>query len=185
MYGHRGAVHLSADTCGGRAVTHSVDDSDRTRSGASPNAGHDFYLERYKYILQQINNVNENLYKFLAVYQALATAAVGAAIALFVNYKHWGVAPGPARVGVLALLTLESVVAVFTTLLIGAGVLSWLDYRHEECELTDLVVGPGFRSPPRVANFYRWYETYVVAFIVISSVVMWIFAIAFVLPRIK
>jgi hypothetical protein len=145
----------------------------------------DFSLERYKYILQQIHTVNENVYKFLAIYQALATTAVGAAVALFVSYKQWGVAPAVARSGVVGLLSIETVVAVFTELLIFIGVLAWLDYREEECELTDRAVQAGFRQRPKPGNFFRWYETYIMAFIAVSTMFMWVYALIFMLPVIK
>ncbi|MGV4988714.1 hypothetical protein ACVB8X_37605 [Streptomyces sp. NRAIS4] len=148
-------------------------------------AAQDFSLERYKYILQQIHAVNENVYKFLAIYQALATTAVGAAVALFVSYRQWGMAPEVARTGVIGLLLLETVVAVFTEILIFIGILNWLDYRSEECELTDRAVHPGFRKQPRPGNFFRWYETYIMAFIVVSTLFMWTYAVVFMLPMIR
>ena len=43
-----------------------------------------FKLERYKYILGQINFLNENLHKYLTLFQTLATAIVSAAVAVFV-----------------------------------------------------------------------------------------------------
>lgn len=148
-------------------------------------AVHDFSLERYKYILQQIHTSNENTYKFLAIYQALATTTVGAALVLFVNYHRWGIDPATVRTGVLGLMLLETIIAVFTALLIFIGILTWLDYRVEECELTDRVVHPGFRKAPRIRNFFRWYETYIVLFILASTAFMWFFALGFILPAIK
>lgn len=146
---------------------------------------HDFSLERYKYILQQIHTSNENTYKFLAIYQALATTTVGAALVLFVSYRGWGIDPATARTGVLGLVLLETVIAGFTALLIFIGILTWLDYRNEECELTDRVVHQGFRKAPRVRNFFRWYETYIVLFILASTAFMWVFALGFILPSIR
>src|ERR1700737_836434 len=64
----------------------------------------DFALERYKYILLQIHTVNDNLYRFLAIYQGLATTLIGGALALFVGYRTWGIASSTARGGVVGLL---------------------------------------------------------------------------------
>jgi hypothetical protein len=139
-------------------------------------------LERYKYILQQLHTLNENVYKFLALYQTLATALVGAGLALFVGYKRWGIEPATARSGIVALLWLVTLVAAFTMLLIVMGVLNWLDYRREECELADETVYPGFRKPPRLGNLFRWYETYILLFIASSMVFMWVYAINLILP---
>jgi hypothetical protein len=144
----------------------------------------DFHLERYRYILQQLHATNENVYRFLAIYQSLATAIAGAALALFVGYRKWGIEPGTARAGVVGLMCLVTLVAVFTILLVVIGVLTWLDYRTEECELTDEAVAPGFRSPPNRRNLVRWHETYIVAFVVVSLIAMWVLATAFLLPAI-
>ena len=145
----------------------------------------DFSLERYKYILGQIHAVNENVYKFLAIYQALATTTVGGALTVFVGYKHWGISSAVARTGVLGLIWLETIVACFTDLLIFIGVLTWLDYRREECELTDKAVHPGFRERPKIGNFFRWYETYIMLFIAASTVFVWFGGLVVVLPAMK
>jgi hypothetical protein len=143
-----------------------------------------FEVERYKYILQQLHTVNENVYRFLAIYQTIATVLVGAALTLFVRYEDWHIRPEVARIGIVAILLLLTVVAGFTVLLIVVGVLNWLDYRREECELTEVAVRPGFRHPPRTTNFWRWYETWMVAFIVGSLVFLWLGTVAVVLPAI-
>jgi hypothetical protein len=144
-----------------------------------------FEIERYKYLLQQLHTVNENVYRFLAIYQTLATVLVGAALTLFVRYDDWNVDREIARIGVVGLLLLITVIAAFTILLIVVGVLTWLDYRREECELTDVAVRPGFRRPPDPRNFWRWYETYVVIFILASVAVMWLGAAVVLLPAMR
>jgi predicted PurR-regulated permease PerM len=145
----------------------------------------EFALERYKYILQQIHATNENVYKFLALYQTLAGTLAAAGLALFVGYKGWGVTPTVTRAGLIGLLSLITVIGAFTILLVLVGILTWLDYRNEECELTDEIVYSGFRKKPRVRNFFRWYETYIVAFIATSIAFMWWFAATFILPFVK
>ncbi|MEV0910123.1 hypothetical protein [Streptomyces hokutonensis] len=145
----------------------------------------EFALERYRYILQQIHAVNENAHRFLALYQTLATALVSAALALFVGYREWSVPPSTARGGVIGLLTLVTMVAAFTSTLIVVGALAWLDFRNEECDITDEMVGPGFRKRPRPGNFLRWYETYVLLFILVSVITMWVLAAFLLLPAMR
>jgi hypothetical protein len=142
-------------------------------------------VERYRYLQQQLHTVNENVYRFLTIYQTLATTLVAGALALWVGYRRWGIDPALARHGVVGILLLVSVVAAFTVLLIFVGILNWLDYRHEECRLTDEIVYPGFRSPPRTRNLLRWYETWVLLFIAVSVAVMWVYALTVVLPAIR
>ena len=155
------------------------------RQATTAGALNEVQLERYKYILQQLHTLNENVYRFLALYQTLATVLIGAGLTLFVGYKQWGLDPGTARSGVVALLWLVTLIAAFTTLLIVMGILNWLDYRHEECELADETVYPGFRKPPRLGNLFRWYETYIVLFIVSSMVFMWVYATNLILPAMR
>ncbi|GHI95709.1 hypothetical protein [Streptomyces olivaceus] len=145
----------------------------------------EFALERYRYILQQIHTINENAYRFLAIYQTLATTLTGVALTLFVGYREWDIEPAAARDGVIGLLTLATVVAAFTITQITVGALSWIDYRNEECDITDEFVAPGFRKKPRPGNLIRWYETYMLAFVIISIVSMWLLAATLILPAIK
>ncbi|MFD9236422.1 hypothetical protein ACFWB3_14280 [[Kitasatospora] papulosa] len=135
--------------------------------------------------MQQIHAVNENAHRFLAIYQTLATTLVGAALAVFVGYRQWHVEPGTARAGVIGLLALVTVVAAFTVTLIVVGAVAWVDYRNEECDITDEMVGPGFRKRPRPGNLIRWYETYVLLFILVSVFTMWILVGFLILPEIK
>ena len=142
-------------------------------------------LERYKYILNQIHVMNENVYRFFAIFQALATAMVTAALGLFVGYSKWGISADTARTGVRGVLVLTTAVAAFTVLMVVVGVLSWLDYRREECELTEKYFVAGFRTRPRLRNFYRWYETYIVVFIVAITGVLWILGESILVARIR
>lgn len=157
-----------------------VDGSRRLRSGgpavdAAP-------LERYKFILQQLNALNENSFKVLALYQTLATATIGAGLALFVGYRNWEIDPVIARSGLVALLWLLTIIASFTILLLLIGILSWLDYRKEECELTDQIVYPGFRDPPRLKNALRWHEGYLILFVVCATAFVWVCGHVVLLP---
>jgi hypothetical protein len=144
-----------------------------------------FALERYRYILQQTNAINENVFRFLALYQTIATALVSGGLALFVGYRTWGITRSVARDGVIGALLLVTFIAAFMVVFLVVGTLSWLDYRHEECDLTDAVVYPGFRSRPKVGNAHRWYELYIILFILLSTVVLWVLAWVYVLPAMK
>ena len=145
----------------------------------------DFVLERYKYILQQIHAINENVYRFLAVYQSLAVTIIGGGLALYVGYRGWHIPTSVARTGIIGLMWLVTIVAAFAVLLIIMGMVNWWDYRKEECELTDAAVRPGFRKPPQLQNLLRWYETYIVLFIVGSITFLWAYTFAFILPTMK
>ena len=140
-------------------------------------------VERYKFIQQQIHSLNENVYRFLAIYQTIATVVSSAGIGLFVGYRKWGISSSVAQAGVKGLLVLLTVVAAYTVLLILVGVFAWLDYRREENVLTERLVGSEFRLPPTSRNLFRWYETYIVLFILSSIAVLWFLAGVLVLPN--
>jgi uncharacterized membrane protein len=144
-----------------------------------------FALERYKYILRQIHAVNENVYRFLAIYQTLVVTLTSGGLALFLGYRKWGIQASVARTGMLGLMWLITVIAAFVVLLIIVGLLSWLDYRREECRLTDTEVRPGFREPPHLTNFFRWYETYIILFIFVSIAFLWGYTLGLILPEMK
>lgn len=144
----------------------------------------EFKVERYRFILQQLHSINENVYRFLGIYQALSVAMVTAGLGLMVGYKKWGIDPDAAKVGVIGLMLLISLTATTVVLLVLAGLASWVDYRREECRLVDPVVHSNFRSPPDIRNWYRWYETYVIIFILFTVTFLWIGTYAFVLPLI-
>lgn len=142
----------------------------------------DFGLERYKFILQQMQALDENVHRFLTIYQTLTSTLVGGGLALFVGYRKWGIRTGTARSGVIGMMWLVTIIAAFTVLLIIAGILNWLDYRREECDLTDTVVRRGFRKAPEPRNFFRWHETHIILFVIGSVVFLWIFVLIYILP---
>lgn len=182
--GHKS--HASQGLSGTRDRSGTLDIESRDSAGARrAEIAKELSYERYRFILQQINAINENVYRFLAIYQTLITALAGAEIALFLGYKRWSLTPHLASDGVLALLVLQSSVACFTALMIIVGILSWFDYRNEECDLADRLVEAGFRSRPRKSNFYRWYETYIVIFIMVSVGLVWGLSVVLILPNIK
>jgi hypothetical protein len=125
----------------------------------------DFKLERYKYILKQLHFLNDSLHKYLTLFQALATAIVSAAVTVFVSWKKLEISPEIAQLSIHILLALLFLVSLFVGLSVIAGIFSWIDYRREEVQLLNSVVGPGFRSAPTMRNIFRWYETYVVLFL--------------------
>jgi hypothetical protein len=145
----------------------------------------EFHLERYRFILQQLHTVNENVYRFLGIYQTIVTTIAGGMVALLLGFRTWGIDPATARAGVIGLMCLISLVGAFTILLLVVGMLTWLDYRREECDLTDEAVHPGFRQPPRPRNFVRWYETYIAGFVISMTVLLWLFVAIFALPAIN
>jgi len=151
--------------------------------GAKPDTAHDFKLERYKFLLQQINLLNENAHRQLTLYQLLATAVIGAGMLLFLKWRERKLDAVDARIATRALLGLLGILTLFVVASIVVGVVSWLDYRREEAEFLNREVEPGFCSPPDTRNVQRWTEIYIGLFILVVYLVVAAFVEWQVIPR--
>lgn len=145
----------------------------------------EYKLEYYKYILGQIQNINSNTYKYLAFFQTLTTVIVGAGIAIFINWEKIGISPEIAQVSMQALLVLLWILTVFVMISIFSGILSWIDYRNEEVDLLEGVLEENFRKRPKVRNFWRWYETYILLLIIVATSGITFFVGSLVIPLIN
>jgi hypothetical protein len=144
-----------------------------------------FLLERYKFILGELHSLNENIHRYLTLFQALATAIVAAGAALFVSWRKLEISADVARVTIETLLGVLIVLALFIILWIVSGIFSWLDYRNEEVKLLDVVVGQGARAKPSLGNFWRWHETYLLLLLVVIILGSYFFTQCVVIPAIK
>ena len=147
--------------------------------------GADFKLERYKYILQEIYSLNDNVHKYLSLFQTLVTAIIGGGVTIFISWKSLNISAEVARVGIQGLLGLLIILTLFVIFSILAGAFTWFDYRNEEVELLDQAIKPGFRKPPKAINFWRWHETYLLLFIMIVAVVIYIYVQSQIIPLIR
>lgn len=145
----------------------------------------DFKLERYKYILQQLNALNEHTHKYLTLFQTMITAIVSGGIIIFVSWKQLNIEPSLARLGLQAIVFLLIGAGVFVASSIVAGICSWLDYRNEEVRLLIDIVGDGFRKPPEWRNIWRWHELYVLLFLIVITIGLVLFFELWVLPLIE
>jgi len=145
----------------------------------------DFELEYYKYILQQLQFLNENTHKYLTLFQTLATAVVGGGVLIFISWRQVNIDAGTAKVGINGLLWLFIILGVFVVFSIISNVLSWYDYRHEEVKLLKKEVGTEFRKAPKWRNLYRWNETYLLIFIIVVIIAVVVFVKGQVLPLIQ
>jgi hypothetical protein len=145
----------------------------------------EFQIERYKYILQEIHALNQNFHNYLTLFQTLASAIIGIGVSLFVSRTSLNIQPDVAKVGIESLLGLLILLTVFVIASITAGIYSWFDYRKEEVELLNQVVGVGFRANPNVRNIWRWRETYLILFILLFTAAVYFFVEVRIVPLIK
>ena len=145
----------------------------------------EFKLERYKYILGQIKSLNENIYKYLTLFQTLTTAIIGAGVSVFLSWRNLNITADVARLAIRCLLGLLIILGIFSITSIAIGVVSWFDYRKEEVNLLNQVVYLGFRKLPKLSNWWRWYETYIIALILIVIITVYIVVETNIIPLIN
>lgn len=141
----------------------------------------DFKMERLRFVLQQIDRLNERLDKRIALYQTLMVAIVSGIASIYVGRAALGIDDAVARTGIYALLVLAYFVTAFVIVLTVVGVLSWRNYRNDEVAIFDDVVRPGYRGTVRMTNFWRWHETYLVLFLACVPVGLNYFVVRFLL----
>lgn len=160
--------------------------SNPSPSHSSPDPIQDFYLERYKYILAEIRSLNENVHKYLNVFQTLATAISTAGVAVFVGQKQLSLTPEIAKIAIQGLLGLLIILALYVVVSITVGIYAWFDYRKEEVKLLELIFGSrNFREPPKLGNLFYWQETYIILFIVLAVSAITIYVQENIIPLIK
>lgn len=141
--------------------------------------------ERYRYILRRIETLNEAGHRMMRFYYSLASAIVGAGVAVFVGWKKLGVSPALAETAVFGLVLLLLLLAVFVVLSLVANLFSWMAYRREEAVLSRNHAPELSRDEAKWSNAWRWTETYDVLFVICSVSIMWAFVGCEVIPRIR
>lgn len=144
-----------------------------------------FQVERYKFILQEIHTLNENFHKYLILFQTLLTGILSGGVVIFTSWQNLAIPPEVVKLSIQSLLGVMIVLTLFVVTTIIVGVISWFDYRNEEVDLLDAMVGKGFRKKPSVSNIWRWHETYLIIFILVIVVSIYFYVRLIMLPAIK
>lgn len=145
----------------------------------------EFYLERYKFILGEIKSLNENVHKYITLFQTLSTAIVGAVVYVLINYKSQNIHPELAIIGLKGLYWLLIALSLFVIFQIISGIFTWVDYRNEEVDFLENYVSKGIRSRPNFSNFWRWHETYLIIFVVTVTILAVCFIEWYLIPNIQ
>lgn len=123
-------------------------------------------LERYRYILDRKKSLNENTFKIVSFYQAVALIIGTAQFAICDRISTTELDLDLAKAGSYGLLFLMLLSSLVSVIAVAGGIASWIDYRREEMTIeTDS--GLLAREGPSLRNALRWYETYI-AFGVVS-----------------
>ncbi|WP_252088843.1 hypothetical protein [Pseudomonas sp. MWU13-3659] len=127
-----------------------------------------FKIEKYKYILARKQALNEVTFKIVAVYQALILALFAGQYAVYTSAGKGTLTPALALQSTYVLFALFVMVSVLILALLVGGVFSWMSYRQDESEIELAVTGVPKR-PIALADLWRWYETYLVLFVLVFS----------------
>jgi hypothetical protein len=133
----------------------------------------DFKIERYRHINGQLAALNDGVHKYLLFYQTLAAAIIAGVATFIVSAPEHGVAPVISNKIIRAAGWLLLLGGLFTAVLVASSILSWFDYRKEECELLDQCVATGWRSKPKARNFWRWPEIWILLLMVLATLFLW------------
>ena len=91
-----------------------------------------------------MHTLNENMQKYLTIFQTLTTAIIEAGIIFFlIGGESLNLSANLASAGIRGLMGLLIVLSIFVILSIVSGIYSWIDFRREEVDLLDHAVRPG------------------------------------------
>ena len=125
----------------------------------------DFEKERYRFILEKIQFLDQSTYKLLALFQSLTCAVIGAAVTVLITWKSLSLTAKTAQMAILSLFYLFSLLVIFVIASMVAVMCSWYDYRKEEVELINKSVQEDIRASPSKGNLWRWTETWFIALV--------------------
>jgi hypothetical protein len=121
----------------------------------------DFQLERYKYVLSQKQKLDETTWKVVSMYQSAVFVLGSGIFAVAAASDKAALSRELSFIGLSALYCLFLILSAFSIILLVSGMLSWLAYRRDEDEIM-LIAGGTPKSPVRIVDIFRWYETYVI-----------------------
>lgn len=144
-----------------------------------------FKVERLKFILQQIDQLNRGVDKHIATFQVVFTGIVTAVASIYVGASKLGIEKDVAAKAMAAMVGVSALVSAFMLMLLVSGVCAWLEYRNDEADILDEMVRPGYRRRPSVVNFWRWHETYFALLVVCAPVGLAFFVTYYLIPSLK
>jgi energy-coupling factor transporter transmembrane protein EcfT len=127
---------------------------------------HQAYIERYKYVLEQKRSLNQNTFTILTIFQGGAAVLVAAQYSVCVELLKTPATKHVAFVASCVVITLFVLLGVFSIIFIVGGISNWFRYKNEQSNIeTEIFEIPSQSS--KNLNLLTWYETYVIAVIVI------------------
>ena len=127
-------------------------------------------IERYRFVLSELTRLSENTHRHTRYLLTVFPTVSSAIIALKFGEKGLDIRMASKIAGVI--LVMFSVVSFFVIISVISDIASWFDYRNEEVKLINMM-GGDFRKAPKIKNLWRWYETYLIGFVLFFVMIGW------------
>jgi hypothetical protein len=138
-------------------------------------------LERYRYILDRKKSLNENTFKIVSFFQAIALVIGTAQFAVVDRLSAGSLILNLAKTGSYGLIALMILSSLASVIAIVGGIANWMDYRREEMAI-EIDAGLPPREGPSLRNALRWYETYIATGILIYAALYVVLILIWVIP---
>lgn len=129
--------------------------------------------------------LNKNIQLFLNQFQTISVSVIAGCILIYVNWKPLEIENEVAILGIRYLYSLLILVGFFILVRIVVSIVSWIDYRNEETELLNEILGEEFRKKPQIKNFWRWDEFYSILIVVLVVILFIVFCETAIIPNMK
>ncbi|ENU4084551.1 hypothetical protein ACFH11_000077 [Enterobacter asburiae] len=126
----------------------------------------DFLLERYKYVLQRKQHLNEATFKIAAIFQTVLLALGIGQYNVVSLWKQKTIDIVLAKLFTNCILAMLIALTGLVITLISGGIVAWLKYRADESDIEFKVSGTR-RPEVKLKSVLRWYETYFLLIVVI------------------
>ena len=83
-------------------------------------------VERYRFVLDEIKELNRNVHRYITLFQTVSTALVSGGVIVFASWKKLEVGAELALAALRGILWLLALSATFSVLCLLAGIFSWL-----------------------------------------------------------
>lgn len=131
------------------------------------NLSNSLLIERYKYILLNRNQLNNNTFKIITLYQIILFGTFTA----FYNIYQSKLVSSIKKIYCDTLMLLFFLSSLILVMVLLGGILSWLDSRRDEIQI--LVRVSNYKKEKiSWQSIFKWYETYITFAILLISFIV-------------
>lgn len=131
------------------------------------NLSNSLLIERYKYILLNRNQLNNNTFKIITLYQIILFGTFTA----FYNIYQSKLVSSIKKIYCDTLMLLFFLSSLILVMVLLGGILSWLDSRHDEIKIL-VRVSDYKKEKISWQSIFKWYETYITFSILLISFIV-------------